>query len=239
MFLAQRCSKTRTILNLLRQRQHPEKRAEMLTVWGTEGVRCPSQREMPGSLANRQCPRHPTSTQDNTSVSGSNGKRSGKGNKLWGWGQRWAAWVTLKEHSAQVQAWEQHRTIMYYLPTPTPIKWTISCQIHPNPSSPPSYLQMPLDISMLSNLKVPTKDDQILYLNFTSAIIYAASSGCEITWALFILVKLPCRRCYVYIYTLHICDRWVGRVWWHSYSKRLARYDAPKDPWIRLTKKNY
>lgn len=53
---------------------------------------------------------------------------------------------------------------------------------------------------MLSNLKVPTKDDQILYLNFTSAIIYAASSGCEITWALFILVKLPCRRCYVYIY---------------------------------------
>lgn len=81
--------------------------------------------------------------------------------------------------------------------------------IMPNPSSPPSYLQMPLDISMLSNWKVPTKDDQILYLKFTSVIIYAASSGCEITWELFILVKLPCRRCYVYIRCRSATGEWV------------------------------
>ena len=38
--------------------------AEMVTVWGTEGVRCPSQREMPGSLANiGKPPIVPTSTQ--------------------------------------------------------------------------------------------------------------------------------------------------------------------------------
>ena len=39
-----------------------------------------------------------------------------------------------------------------------------------------------------------------------------------------------------YIYAAHL-RQVSGRVWWHSYSKRLARYDAPKDPWIDLKKK--
>ena len=70
---------------------------------------------------------------------------------------------------------------------------------NPNRSSRPSCLRIALDISMLSNLRVLQKeDDQILYSEFTFVIIYAASSSCEINWASFILVQLPCRRCYVH-----------------------------------------